>query len=85
MLCSKCHEKISNGEEIHIKDLIICKKCAEKPIAYCFTCSPEKPLYHKDRIHESSSNSNNNFNLWIYSRSVGSSKEVVQCDDCYQE
>ena len=57
MLCNKCFEKIKQGEEIQTKDsAIICKECAKKPIAYCFTCYPAKPLYHNDIICESSRN-----------------------------
>ena len=85
MLCSKCHKEIEKGKEIQVKGSIFCKDCAEKPIAYCDTCSSKRPLYYNDTIHESSRNSNSGFNLWIYSRSVGSSREAVQCDDCYKD
>jgi hypothetical protein len=62
MLCSKCHKKITNGEEIQIKGSIFCKDCVDKePIGRCYTCSPKKMLYHKDKVYESSKGTNKSF------------------------
>ncbi|RHZ37601.1 hypothetical protein GvMRE_I1g216 [endosymbiont GvMRE of Glomus versiforme] len=56
MLCSKCHKKISQGEEIQIEGSIICQKCtldnsAKKEIVG--RCNECLELIHKDEIiHE---------------------------------
>ena len=89
MLCSKkgCNKKILSGEEVQIKGTIICKECSQEPIAYCFTCSPEWPLYNNDRIHEISRNSGKDYNIWVLLTNVkrSRSEKITQCDDCYQE
>jgi len=85
MLCNEYFKEIKLGKEVQIKGLMICKKCVEsKPIAYCDTCYLEKKLYYKDKIHESSEELNQGFNILVYSRSYNNSKKIIQCDDCYQ-
>ena len=66
MLCGKCFKKIPQGEEIHVKDLTICKKCANEPFSYCATCPTE--LHYYDKFHEGSVCRSETTNiLWVYS------------------
>ena len=85
MLCSKCFEKINQGEEIQTKDsAVICKECAKKPIAYCFTCYPAKPLYYDDMVCKSSRNWSKKINIWwLFSSNSSGSEKVNQCAQCY--
>src|SRR4051794_24229079 len=60
VLCSKCYEKIIQGEEIQIEGSIICEKCAlineknkvkeNKIVTKCCTCL--WPIYKNDPTHE---------------------------------
>ncbi|RHZ36891.1 hypothetical protein [endosymbiont GvMRE of Glomus versiforme] len=57
MLCSKCHKKISQDEEIQIEGSMICKECSlivEVIAKCCTTCFWS--IYKGDLTHEVSRN-----------------------------
>ena len=86
MLCSKCYEKISQGEEVQINSSIICKKCAltekskKEVIAKCQTCN--WPIYKGELTHESSGSLN--FGLFGFFNFIKHWK-LIQCRFCYQQ
>ncbi|KLL03232.1 MAG: hypothetical protein MRERV_6c011 [Mycoplasmataceae bacterium RV_VA103A] len=78
MLCSKCYQKISQGEEIQIKGSTICKKCAldnlaeKEVIERCHECF--KLICKNEIIHEVYEN-------W----GTESSEKLIKCQPCYEK
>jgi len=76
MLCSTCHKEIiSNGEEIYIKDLTICKICVKEIENRC-----HYPIYKYDLVYEAYFSQG--FSWYV---NASRSKKVIQCQGCYKK
>jgi len=84
MLCSKCFKEIKPGKEVQIKGSIFCQECAKEPFTNCYNCA--KTIHWTDKFHKNFSETREKWGfLWLFSREKKDAKELIQCDECYQE
>jgi len=84
MLCSKCFKEIKPGKEVQIKGSIFCQECSKKPFASCYNC--DKDIHWNDKFRKNFIEAKEKWGFfWLFSSEKKNAKELIQCNDCYQE